>query len=142
MRLTFPLRFIITSLVLSAASMTAQADGFNFKTPSGNIFCGYDDFDGTPQLRCDIQNYTPTAEPRPADCELDWGGAFGITADGTSGIMICHGDTVATPDAKTLPYDATWERGGISCSSAQTGLTCRNAAGYGFFLSRAKQEVF
>ncbi|NJM29312.1 MAG: hypothetical protein HC855_03580 [Rhizobiales bacterium] len=136
------LRTVFVCVFVSAGSAKVHAESFSFKTPSGNIFCGYDDFDGTPQLRCDIRNYTPTAEPRPADCELDWGGAFGIAADGTSGIMICHGDTVATPDAKTLPYDTTWERGGIRCSSMQTGMTCRNAAGHGFFLSRAKQDVF
>jgi hypothetical protein len=34
----------------------------------------------------------------------------------------------------------TWR--GITCVSATTGLTCRNASGHGFFLSRRRQRIF
>ena len=38
--------------------------------------------------------------------------------------------------AKVLGYGKTWSGGGIRCTSAETGLTCRNKSGHGFFLSR------
>jgi hypothetical protein len=131
---------VIAALMPSASP--ALAESVFFKTPSGNIHCGYDDYEGTPFIRCDISNYTPSAVSRPADCDLDWGGAFAISADGTSSIMVCHGDTVMTPDALTLAYGDRFAREGISCLSEQKGLTCRNARGHGFFLSRARQEMF
>jgi hypothetical protein len=129
-------------LALAAGSTAVRAESFNFKTPSGNIFCAYGEYEGVPEVRCDIREFAPSGDTRPADCDLDWGGAFAVAADSARGAKLCAGDTVATPDAETLPYDATWERKGITCSSAKTGLTCRNSKGHGFFLSRAKQEVF
>ena len=35
-----------------------------------------------------------------------------------------------------LGYGATWGGGGLRCTSATTGLTCRNQDGHGFFVSR------
>jgi hypothetical protein len=79
--------------------------------------------------------------PRPADCELDWGEAFEMTAKGSAG-RICHGDTVADPQLPVLAYGEIWQRGGFTCRSEQTGLTCFNAMQHGFSLSRAAQRVF
>lgn len=39
---------------------------------------------------------------------------------------------------RTLYYGETWSAPGFSCSSADTGITCRTRAGHGFFISRAK----
>jgi hypothetical protein len=41
-----------------------------------------------------------------------------------------------------LAYGEVWQRGGFTCKSEQTGITCFNADRHGFSLSRAKQEVF
>jgi hypothetical protein len=121
---------------------TAWADSVNFKTPSGNIFCGYFDYDGPPVVRCDIRNYTPSLGPPPADCDLDWGDAFEVTATGRSGEAVCHGDTVMSPDARVLPYGKVFSAGGITCLSQTRGLTCENGKGHGFFLSRSRQRVY
>jgi hypothetical protein len=127
---------------LAAAGSAALADEYNFKTPSQNINCAYYDFNGTPEVRCDIRDYTPTGHKRPADCDLEWGDSFVIGPDAESGSPICHGDTVISPDAETLAYGESFARGGIVCSSAKTGLSCENKKGHGFRLSKARQEVF
>ena len=35
-----------------------------------------------------------------------------------------------------LPYGRTWRHGAFSCASRVTGVTCRNRAGHGLFVSR------
>jgi hypothetical protein len=44
--------------------------------------------------------------------------------------------------ARVLGYGKTWSDGGLRCSSAFIGLTCRNKRGHGFFLSRAHWRAF
>jgi hypothetical protein len=41
-----------------------------------------------------------------------------------------------------LGYGKTWSGGGLRCTSAFKGLTCRNKSGHGFFLSRAHWRSF
>jgi hypothetical protein len=41
-----------------------------------------------------------------------------------------------------LPYGQSWQRAGLTCLSEQSGVSCRNARGHGFTLSRAAQRVF
>lgn len=135
-------RLLAAVAVLAASAAPALAEEAYFKTPSGNIHCMYDDYEGTAYVRCDISNYTPTMGKPPADCDLDWGGAFAIGASDRRGSVICHGDTVISPEARALAYGKSFRRGGINCLSEQNGLTCENAAGHGFFLSRARQRVF
>ncbi len=85
---------------------------------------------------------TPTYTKRPEDCDLDWGNAFGVTADGLRGELICYGDAVVDPSAVTLGYGEVIEQAGIKCLSEKNGLTCENEGGHGFFLSKAKQKLF
>jgi len=140
MRLSFRLAPLFAGLLLCAAP--AMAEEAYFKTPSGNIFCGYDDYSGAPYVRCDIRNYTPTTGKTPADCDLEWGDSFEVGANSKRGGLVCHGDTIINPDARTLGYGKAFSRGGITCLSEQRGLTCKNKRGHGFFLSRAKQQIF
>jgi uncharacterized protein DUF6636 len=118
----------------------AQNGPAGFQTPSKNIACQYFDIDGQNALRCDISQMN-ARPPRPADCELDWGEAFEMTAKG-SAEPICHGDTVFDPQLPVLAYGEVWQRGGFTCRSEPTGLTCFNAMQHGFSLSRATQKVF
>jgi len=68
-------------------------------------------------LRCDIAQ-TNTRPPRaPADCDLDWGNAFEISARARHGTRICHGDTVFDPGLPVLRYGGSFERGAFTCSS-------------------------
>ncbi|MBR0719884.1 DUF6636 domain-containing protein [Bradyrhizobium liaoningense] len=137
---------ILTSILLAliGGGVSAQDRPIGFLTPSKNIVCQF--FAGNGQgndqavLRCDIMNME-TRPRRPADCELDYGHAFEMTAKGTAA-RICAGDTVMDPALPVLAYGEIWQRAGFTCRSEQTGLTCFNAMQHGFSLARTKQEVF
>ena len=127
-------------LLTSAATSNAQSAPAGFQSPSKNIACQYFDYDKQNVLRCDI-SAMETKPRRPADCELDYGGAFEMNAKGPAA-RICHGDTVMDPSLPVLGYGAVWQRGGFTCTSEQTGVTCFNAERRGFSLARGKQEMF
>lgn len=127
--------------VLAAASPAhAQAPPIGFLTPSKNIVCQFFTDNGQGVLRCDIMNME-TRPRRPADCELDYGHAFEMSAKGAPD-RICAGDTVMDASLPVLAYGEVWQRAGFTCRSEQTGLTCFNAMQRGFSLARGKQEVF
>lgn len=131
-----------TLAILCNAAVKAQPlEGF--KSPSGNIFCSYAGAgDGIPaSLRCDIMKISNRPPPRPRDCELEYGQAFEITRR-SRGTRLCYGDTIANDQYRVLPYGEVWRNDGFTCFSAESGITCRNDAGGGFELSRARQRVF
>lgn len=132
------MRLTLSALACLAAH-AAPAQEAVFQTPSGNITCAIFD-DGGTVARCDIRMFTSTLA-RPDDCELDWGYAFEVGATG-GGYPLCAGDTVAVPGAAVLDYGDSLSRGGITCTSEPAGLTCTNAEGGGFSLSKARQRVF
>jgi hypothetical protein len=126
--------------LLAADAAHAQDRPIGFLTPSKNIACQFYVDNGQGVLRCDIM--AMDARPRrPADCELDYGHAFEMSAKGAAG-RICAGDTVMDASLPVLAYGEVWQRGGFTCRSEQIGLTCFNAMQRGFSLARAKQEVF
>jgi len=131
---------ILALTLLLTATAHAQHTLAGFRSPSGNIGCQFFDYDNTNTLRCDIREATVAAR-RPADCDLDFGRAFEMESRGSSQ-RLCYGDTVMDPRLPQLPYGKVWQRGGFTCKSEQTGVTCFNADRHGFSLSRAKQEVF
>ena len=132
------LLILITLLMTTAAH--SQSGPTGFQSPSKNITCQYFDYDKQNILRCDI-SAMDTKPRRPADCELDYGGAFEMNAKGAAA-RICHGDTVMDNSLPVLGYGEVWQRGGFTCKSEQAGVTCFNADRRGFSLARAKQEVF
>jgi hypothetical protein len=116
-----------------------------FKTPSNNIYCQFDEGvhgDVPSYLRCDIKESYGPLPPRPADCDLDWGGAYAVYEEDRPGELFCHGDTTIDDALPTLLYGNVWRRGNIRCKSERIGLTCINALGRGFFLSRDSQRLF
>jgi hypothetical protein len=125
-------------LVGGLTSARAQGAPRGFKSPSNNIHCQY--FEG--ELRCDIAQISSATPPKPRDCELDWGRAFAVAATSPSGQRLCHGDTAMDDSLPTLPYGSSWRQGGITCTSEQSGVTCSNALGHGFSLSRSSQRLF
>ena len=127
-------------LLLAADTAMAQAAPTGFQSPSKNITCQYFDYDKQNILRCDIAAMD-TKPRRLADCELDYGGAFEMNAKDPAA-RICHGDTVMDPGLPVLGYGEVWQRGGFTCKSEQSGITCFNADRRGFSLAKAKQEVF
>ena len=135
-----PKALLALSLLPLAATALAQNAPTGFQSPSNNIACQYFDYDRQNVLRCDIMEATVTAR-RPADCDLEWGKAFEMRSKG-SAIRLCYGDTVMDRALPVLAYGAVWQRGGFTCTSEQTGMTCFNADRRGFSLSRAKQGLF
>ena len=125
---------LIAVLVLLPVLASAQEA---FQLPSGNIHCLA--VDG--RLRCDILGFGYRPPPRPRDCDLDWGGAVEMGAQGPAR-LVCHGDTVADPKSPVLSYGNAWQGGGIACTAAQTGLRCTNAQGHGFEIARARLRLF
>ncbi len=128
------------SFLTLAAPANAQYVPVGFQSPSKNIHCQFSADNKQNALRCDLAAME-TKPRRPADCELDYGSAFSMNAKGLAE-RICHGDTVMDPRLPVLGYGEVWQRGGFTCTSEQTGLTCFNAERRGFSLSRGKQEVF
>ncbi|WP_375306980.1 DUF6636 domain-containing protein [Bradyrhizobium sp. A11] len=139
--MTGPRGLILISILLPMiAAAQAQDRPIGFLTPSKNIACQFFTDNGQGVLRCDIMNME-SRPGRPADCDLDWGHAFEMSAKGAAG-RICAGDTVMDPSLPVLAYGEVWQRAGFTCRSEQTGLTCFNAMQRGFSLARGKQEVF
>lgn len=122
--------------------LSAQADGFGFRTPSGNIYCnGF--VSGGGGIDCVIVNREAGSAPaaigtcpagREFEVSLDATGPARPSCGKNSGALSTYGDQAT--------YGASGQFGDITCTSERTGLTCRNPEGRGFFLSRRKQEVF
>jgi hypothetical protein len=143
MRMTFSrlLPYVVAVLLApGVAPAHAQSSPAAFQSPSNNIACQFFNDGKRSALRCDIANMM-TNPPRPADCDLEWGQAFELTAQ-DGGTRICYGDTIIDKTLPVLAYGEVWQRGGFTCKSEQTGITCFNADRHGFALSRAKQEMF
>ena len=153
-------RLLLASLVLAfvvaigeaAADSSAPRYG-TFRTPSGNIVCvwGIDDGRYPPFVRCDIRSGLVPFPARPRGCprDSDYGQGLQLLAVPRTGergrgvaTVVCAGDTALGGSGPTLAYGSTFRRGGISCTSARLGLTCRNLAGRGFFLSRERWRIF
>ena len=109
-----------------------------FRSPSGNIECFY----GSSVLHCQIgqADYAKTLQDRcMAGPSVDWHG-FELGATRKSALT-CSGGILYDPDTQvpyyvTLAYGKSRRLGGVTCSSAVTGVTCRNRAGHGLFISR------
>jgi hypothetical protein len=119
-----------------------MADGFGFRTPTGNIYCN-GSLEGGAELSCTIVNRESGSSPAaiggcPAGHEVsvDLGerGPARATCGGPAGRLSVYSDVAS--------YGATGTFGRIVCLSEQTGFSCRNADGRGFFLSRRSQQVF
>jgi Family of unknown function (DUF6636) len=137
---------IVAGVAFSISPALAQ-EPQGFRTPSNNIHCLIEEWkadDGKPksQLRCDVAQLTGPIPPKPADCEFDWGQAYAIPGAGLAGQRLCYSDTVMNPEYLVLPYGAAWQRGGYTCKSETSGLTCVNGLGHGFALSKRTQRLF
>jgi hypothetical protein len=144
-------RLLVVSLVLAlSAGVAAAARLPGVKTPSQNISCFY-----VPQrptshgnLLCNIKQavYTKALQGRciAPPTGLDWHGF--TLSDTKRGEVLCAGglmyDGRDTPTFVTLAYGKTWRYRGFTCASRVTGLTCRNGAGHGLFLSRASWRAW
>lgn len=131
------------------ASFSAQAETVSFKSPTGNINCIYSDFDRRPEVRCDISQFTPSFKTVPPGtsneviiCTPAKLRGFTVSPQDVEGKAFCPTDAAIDGGAMVLAYGQTFKRGGLICTSETSGVTCMNAAGHGFSLSRATQKVF
>jgi hypothetical protein len=128
----------LAAAALGARPTASNASSFEqFRTPSGNIGCVY----GDATLRCDIRSGIPHAPPRPKNCDLDWGGGYGLATTGRA-YVICAGDTAIDGHSRSIAYGTTWHAGPFSCRSEFAGLRCTNASRHGFFLSKDPSYMF
>ena len=132
----------VASILFASAGVSTAWAQEGFRSPTGNIHCQFFAVDGDAVIRCDLRQVSNRSLPRPRDCELDWGQAFEISGRATRGTPLCYGDTVQDERLPVLPYGQSWQRAGLTCISEQSGVSCRNARGHGFTLSRAAQSVF
>jgi len=140
MALRPPILFALSLVLIVAGAANAQDGPSGFQSPSKNIACQFFSIDKQNSLRCDIAEMA-TNPKRPADCDLEWGHAFEMASKGT-GTRLCYGDTVMDKALPVLAYGEVWQRGGFTCNSEQSGITCFNADRHGFAISRVKQELF
>jgi hypothetical protein len=137
---------LLVAAALAAAAIPATAAAkvrhfHGFETPSHHIRCGsYRVAGHRGGIRCDLDDATHPAPPRPRSCDFDFGFSFGVRTLGR-GRRLCVSDAVERP-GHVLAYGAVWRRFGITCRSRRAGLTCRNRAGHGIFVSRDRQRVF
>jgi hypothetical protein len=110
------------------------------RTPSGNIACEFR-HQLPVSLRCDVIGGVKPIPPKPPSCEFEWGPGFEMRRTGR-GQIVCGSDSVNLAPQTTLKYGKTWRRPGFSCTSRRSGLTCRNMARHGFFLSRKRSSRF
>ena len=142
-RSPMPHRTLIATLVAMAALLASAASAMaltSFATPSRNIGCIGD----RTEVRCDIRETSATPPKKPKSCHFDWGDAFAVGPTGR-GHGVCHSDTaLPAPGQKIriLKYGTSITLGRITCASRKIGLTCKNTADHGFFLSREKIRVF
>jgi hypothetical protein len=121
------------------------------KTPSGNIVCVYWLRTSPPAIGCRMKS---GLKPKPATDRPGCPRTEDVTLRATGrptigGRSICPGEDEGDAGplayeatARVLAYGKTWSGGGLRCSSATTGLTCRNKSGHGFFLSRERWRAF
>ena len=145
---TLSLGVVLVVLGTGTALASPPKNG-SFKTPSRNIVCGYslDQF-GHASMECGIKSGLKPPPPRihctagdPNDKRV------GLMDKGRARPVLCAGDPgpllpVIEARAFVLRYGRKTTFGGITCSSATIGLTCRNRAGHGFFLSRQRWRTF
>jgi uncharacterized protein DUF6636 len=133
---------LFAALFVAASPALAETEyrPIGFQTPSGNIHCLYEQLNSDEWLRCDMKQVQKRIPPVPRSCEDDWGQAFWVNKRRAE--RLCHTDTVISDEWPTLACGATWRSGRFTSISTPIGLTCSNAAGHGFQLSRTSQRFF
>lgn len=99
--------------------------------------CLFDAYDGI-SVRCDV------LEPRwrvakPASCQDAYGDAVTL---GVVARLLCHGDTIFSPDVTlTLKAGQSAKFKGMWCTVASASVSCQNADGHGFTVSKGSYTL-
>lgn len=132
--------FILAGLFPLAQN--AAADVTFFATPSGNIECSAGEERASSDITCEIfATNGPPELPRPAGCTGPYGYRVSMTHASTVTVG-CGGPARPAGSRTFLNYGEQIRFYGLYCDSSRQGLVCRNAAGHGFMLSRALQNLF
>ena len=108
-----------------------------FNSPSRNIGCQLTDV----RARCDISKRDWSPPPKPSSCDGDFGQGLRVSRYGRRGRFMCAGDT-ALGGERVLADGRSLRRGRLTCTSRQSGITCRNRRGHGFRISRESYRIF
>lgn len=100
------------------ADIARVRTGSGFSSPSGNIDCT--SFGSV--LNCSTAND---------------GYSIALPSVGAA-----YGGMGSSSGGETVPYGGSWQNGPFSCTSAESGVTCRNLSGNGFTLSREVARTF
>jgi hypothetical protein len=103
-----------------------------FQSPTGNIAC----IMSQKFARCDIAERDWKPPPHPSSCpdEVDFGQGIQLPANGAAQ-FVCAGDTALNPQAPKLDYGSSSQVGTITCTSAESGMSCSNSSGGSFTIS-------
>jgi hypothetical protein len=109
-----------------------------FQSPTGNIAC----LMTAKSARCDIAERDWNPPPHPSSCpdEVDFGQGIQLPASGPAQ-FVCAGDTALNPQAPKLDYGSSSQVGSITCTSAESGMSCQNASGGTFTISRQGYDL-
>jgi hypothetical protein len=119
------------SALLFAPAAGAVGMESGFQTPSRNIACEADQNpNGQRVLHCVLFSSSGVRGQKTWSMKL--------TGRANVRYVVANIAT-ATP---VLRYGRRWRWHGIVCTSRPAGLTCRNRAGHGWFLSRERQRIF
>jgi hypothetical protein len=148
-RLVFVLLLIAAALVAVASGAPAKSAFGFFKTPSGKIVCQWATGGSPPaSVECGVETGLKPPIPKSgAACKhLDYvGNRVSLSVTGHVELVPCAGDAgpfAAPANAVFLHYGKAWSAGGLTCTAATSGLTCRNRDGHGFFLSLRSWRTF
>jgi hypothetical protein len=122
---------LLAAFLVGVMAAPAQAKIVHFTSPSGNIDClGFTD--GTVFVQCLVQKADwPRRPSRPASCDLDFSPTEIQLSNRKVTVGACRGDIgpLCLPSGgdrcTVLGYGRAVDIGGIRCTSATTGVTCR-----------------
>jgi hypothetical protein len=129
---------VIAACVPAYGSSAGGAEGFDgFWSPTRNLHC-FGSFNGPrADLRCEVYKHDWAA---PAgSCGPRRTAIFAMSGTGKPS-PFCPNDSV--PQHRTLRYGGTWKLGPFTCTMRRSGVTCKNARGRGWFLSRQQYQLY
>ena len=128
------------ALCLIGTATVALADGYGFRTPTGNVYCNGSIEGG--EMYCSIvERSGPPAMADTGDCSAFWGHHVQLERTGPARV-ICGTEPRKSSYTDIAPYGVSASFAEITCLSEMTGLQCTNPEGHGFFLSRKEQRVW
>jgi hypothetical protein len=137
-------------LVLLAATavalVPAGASAFSlrmFHTPDGNIGCAMINGKGSGggSVRCDIDEHSWKAPPKPKWCDVDWGQGLAVGKK-KKATFVCAGDTVLH-QGKVLKVGGVERLGAFKCKVLAEAVRCVNTrTKHGFELSPTVAKRF